>query len=567
MTNENELQLLKFDFNEDEFIDLDELEKELEQDVANELDNLEVLEEDRKKIGDPESLSNVIKETIWQQFQAQIGTNEANQFVEKNRGLSLDLRNSAHIQTAENFVKGNIATHNYISKQEIEQNYDRYKNTSHKKFRNDYVNPGMDKTLERAGTLNDRGVNTVTDIYTGRQIPTATKLENGKNNPRAAQREHVNPSAELYNDPSLQMANNNEELAAIINDPENLQGYTTAERNNRKSDSSSDNMQDVDKTKHWEKSKERADKHKKQKQKEGESRLKEEGRKTQKEEALKAGTAALKTILFSLLSNLLREIFFKLVQWFKSAKKNISTLLDAIKNAITSFVKDFKKNFEQAASIGVMSIVSMIFSPFARLIKSAFCILKQGVKSVKEAIFYFKKPENKNKSLGIKLLEVSKIIIAGISATGAIAMGEFFEKILMQIPGFAFEIPILGSIANIVGFFLGAAISGIIGSIVLNFIDKIIAKKEKQEIDSKKLDKVNEILQKQNKLTFIKDLQLKKTKSISAENISKRHAEANDATVQILCQIDQNRNEINEIIDKIEYDDDFNSLMDSFKKL
>lgn len=62
-------------------------------------------------------------------------------------------------------------------------------------------------------------------------------------------------------------------------------------------------------------------------------------------------------------------------------------------------------------------------------------------------------------------------------------------------------------------------------------------------------------------------MQLKKTKSISAENISKRHAEANDATVQILCQIDQNRNEINEIIDKIEYDDDFNSLMDSFKKL
>lgn len=111
----------------------------------------------------------------------------------------------------------------------------------------------MNASLPRAGKLEEQGIDTVTDIYTGRQIPTQTKLEDGSNNPLAAQREHVKASAELYKDPSLQMANSDEELAGIINNPENLQGYTTAERNNRKSDNSAADMEERDKNKHWEK--------------------------------------------------------------------------------------------------------------------------------------------------------------------------------------------------------------------------------------------------------------------------------------------------------------------------
>jgi hypothetical protein len=174
--------------------------------------------------------------------------------------------------------------------------------------------------LNRAGELKKQGIDKVTDIYTGKKIPTQTKLENGKNNPKAAQREHVKPSAKLYENPSLQMANTNEELAAVINNPENLQGYTTAERNNRKSDDSANEMNEQDKTKHWEKANDRAEEFVKQKEQEGEERLKKEGRKTQKEEAFRLGGKALSAVFMQLLAELVREIIAKLVKWFKSTR-------------------------------------------------------------------------------------------------------------------------------------------------------------------------------------------------------------------------------------------------------
>ena len=83
------------------------------------------------------------------------------------------------------------------------------------------------------------------------------------------------------------MANDNEALASVINNPENLQGYTTAERNRSKSNKSVAEMDDKDKTKHHEKANKRAEEFINKKEKEGEERLKEEGRKTQKEEALR----------------------------------------------------------------------------------------------------------------------------------------------------------------------------------------------------------------------------------------------------------------------------------------
>jgi hypothetical protein len=242
---------------------------------------------------------------VWEQFINQVGVVAGEDFVKKNRNLNLDLRDSAHIQTAENLEKGNIADHNYISKEQLEKNYDRYKNKPHGVYRKEKVDPGMNATLKRAGILHNEGVETVTDIYTGRQIPTQTKLEDGSNNPKAAQREHVKPSAEVYKNPTLQMAYDDDGLAKVINDPENLQGYTTAERNNRKSDRSAEEMEDRDKNRHWEKANERAEEHIKKKEDEGKARLKEEGRKTQKEEALKIGGKALKSVVMGLLASLI----------------------------------------------------------------------------------------------------------------------------------------------------------------------------------------------------------------------------------------------------------------------
>ena len=338
------------DENIEECFDFDELEEQLQNQLEKELADLEFLKEEKEKIGSPDNLGNVIMDVVWEQFLNQIAVTAGEDFIKENNNLTLDLRDEVHIQTAENFENGKIATHNYISKEQLEQNYDRYKNKPHKKFRKEYVNPGMNSTLERAGELKKKGIDTVTDIYTGRKIPTDTKLENGKNNPKAAQREHVKSSAELYKNPSLQMAYSDKELADVINNPENLQGYTTAERNGRKSDKTVNELDEGDKTKHLEKADKRAGAYIEQKEKEGENRLQQEGYKTQKEEAFHIGGKALRAVVMQLLAELVREIIIKLVKWLM-CEKNDYQLSEGVKDNIRAFFEnEIRKKDENFAN-------------------------------------------------------------------------------------------------------------------------------------------------------------------------------------------------------------------------
>ncbi len=506
MANENDFYELQDDLTDQ--MDLDDLEAKLYSDLDNELDEdfskLELLKAQQAKIGNPDALGDVIKNVIWQQFQNQIGVQAGEDFITENRGMTLDLRNSAHIQTAENFANGNIATHNYISKEQLEENYNRYKNVPHKQFRKEYVNPGMDETLERAGELNRRGVETVRDIYTGREIPTAKKLENGKDNPKAAQREHVKASGQLYQNASLQMANDNEELANIINDPENLQGYTTAERNNRKNDKTSDEMDERDKNEHWKKANERAEKFIKEKEKQGEERLIKEGRKTQKEEAFRIGKSAAKAVVMQLLADFVKEVVSKLVKWFKSKNKKFRTLIDSIKEAIHSFIGNLKTKLINVGSTVVTTIGTAIFGPIVNTLKRIWMFLKQGWRSLKQAINYLRSPEAKEAPFEIVMLQVGKIIIGALTAGGAIVLGEVIEKGLMHIPIFNIPIPLLGSLANILGIFLGAVIAGIVGAIALNLIDKAIAKKTKLELQTKIIQQTDVVIKGQTLQTWEK---------------------------------------------------------------
>ena len=524
MKNENAiLNVEELDNLDENLLYLDELENELQEQLDFEISEFEFLKKEKDKIGSPEALGETIKGVIWDQFINQVSNIAGEEFIKENGGIPLDLRDEAHIQTAENFENGKIASHNYISKKQLEKNYNRYKNEPHSKFRENYVDKGMDKVLKRAGELNKKGTETVTDIYTGRKISTMTKLENGKNNPEAAQREHVIASAELYKNPSLQMVNSDEELAAIINDPENLQGYTTAKRNNRKSDNSADEMEEQDKTEHWKKANKKAEDFVNKKEKEGEERLKEEGRKTQKEEAFRIGGKALKSAIMTLLVTLLKNIIGKLVKWFRTAKRSFSTLVEHIKEAFTSFLDGINSHLINSA-MGVFNTVAMsIFNPISRILKNAWTILKQGWKSLKEAFNYIKNPENRKKPIGILLLEIGKIIIMGISAVGAIALGEVIEVVLSGIPFLAIEIPLLGSLANIIGIFMGASISGVIGAIAINYIQSKLEKKLKNEALAKQIDKGNEILVTQAKIQKVNEQKLVFTKIQTASNIKDRH--------------------------------------------
>ena len=546
--NKNEVQFQSwYELDYDE-VDFDDLENKLEAGLEEKMLDLEILEEDHEKIASPDSLGETVMNVVWEQFINQIGENAGEDFIKENRGLTLDLRDSAHIQTTENFEKGKIATHNYNSKEQLEKNYDRYKNKPHDVYRKEKVNPGMDATLKRAGTLHNEGVETVRDIYTGRQIPTQTKLEDGSNNPKAAQREHVKSSAEVYKNPTLQMAYDDDGLAKVINDPENLQGYTTAERNNRKSDSSAEEMENRDKNRHWEKANERAEEHIKKKEEEGKARLKEEGRKTQKEEAMRIGGKALRSVVMGLLASLIKDIIRKLISWFRSGNRKLSTFIDSIKKAIKSFVSNLKEHLLNAGNTLVTTIATAIFGPVIGMIKKAWIFLKQGYKSVKDAILFLKNPANKSMPFSIKMMEVGKIVIVGLTGGGAIVLSEVIEKGLMSIPGFAFEIPLLGSLASLVGMFLGALVSGLIGALALNLIDRIISKKLKRINEKQQIDKRNDILAIQDKLNKVVEVKAGVTREEVTNNIKERHKNAAESIKSSIERIKKNSEEINKCL-------------------
>ena len=95
-----------------EELDFDELEEKLQGQLEEELGKMQFLAEEKEKIGNPDNLGNVIMDVVWEQFLNQVAVTAGEDFIKENRGLHLDLRNEAHIQTTENFANGKIATHN-----------------------------------------------------------------------------------------------------------------------------------------------------------------------------------------------------------------------------------------------------------------------------------------------------------------------------------------------------------------------------------------------------------------------------------------------------------------------
>lgn len=89
-------------------MNFDELEKKLNSELEEQMADLKGLELDREKIGNPDTIGHTVMNVVWEQFINQVGVIAGEEFIKENRGLTLDLRDSAHIQTTENFEKGNL---------------------------------------------------------------------------------------------------------------------------------------------------------------------------------------------------------------------------------------------------------------------------------------------------------------------------------------------------------------------------------------------------------------------------------------------------------------------------
>lgn len=558
----NDKQLLSQNgFDNQDDLDLDELEAKLNEDLNNQFEDLKELEDDAKKIGDTEALGESIQKVVWEQFQNQLGVKAGQDFIRKNGDMKLDLRDSAHIQTTENFANGKIASHN--KKIDYQTRYDDWQG----KFQHN----------------DDGSVKTRPARYTGNPEAVLTKdareyIDKGRPKGSASMHmDHVVPAAEIIRDPAAAAHMTQQEHYDYANSKVNLNEMDGAaneskgdarmtdwleSKRNGQTPAERFNIDEKDLRKKDEASRKEFEKRKT----EAEKKSVEVGKQSQKEEAFRIGGEALKSIVMNLLANLVKTIFQHLVQWFRSANKSLTALLEYITNAVKDFFNNLKQHMISASNSLLTTIATAILGPIVKTIKKVWTLLKQGYKSIKDAIIFLKDPKNKNMPFSRKLLEIGKILIVGLTGIGTIVLGETIEVALMGTP-LAIELPLFGSLAGILGIFFGGVVAGIIGAVALNIINKLIEKQEKKNNAIQQFNKKNEILAKQQLAIHVSEVQLQNTKEKTTETITERHQEA----AQTIREASQNvidnfkKTQRDEIVvaednNKKEFDDLFNAL-------
>ena len=543
--NDNKKQLEEWSNIDCDAVDFDELECRLESELEEQMSDLVGLEQDAEKIGNPETLGETVMNVVWEQFINQIGVVAGEDFIKENRGLTLDLRDSAHIQTTDNFANGKIATHN--DKIDFQQRYNDWQSNFQHDENGNIVTHQTRTGKEEATLVKDARK----PFDQGRPVGSAE---------RGTDMDHTVSAGEIIRDPAANAHMTKEEQIAFANSDKNLNEIDAGQnrskgdktmtdwldnpnKNGQKPNEIFDISEEQDKA-YREKDAEAREEYNKRKN-EGEQRSIETGKQSQKEEAMRIGGKALRSVIMGFLASLIKDIIRKLIVWFRSGQRKLSTFIDSVKEAIKSFVSNIKQHLLNAGNTLVTTIATAIFGPVIGMIKKAWIFLKQGYNSVKQAIQFLKDPKNKNMPFSLKMMEVGKIVVVGLTAGGAIVLSEVIEKGLMAIPGFAFEIPLLGSLANIIGMFLGALISGLIGALALNLIDRLIAKKLKKINQHEQIEKKGDIVKTQGELIEVTGKRVGKTRTETLSNITQRHAEAVEVVKSAVQEIMDNSEEIN----------------------
>ncbi len=560
--NDNENALSESYINENEQIDFDALENQLESELEEQMGDLELLKEDRDKISNPESLGTTVMNVVWEQFVNQVGVVAGEDFIKENRGLKLDLSKDAHIQTTDNFAEGKIAIHN--TKIDYQQRYDDWQsNFEH--------NP--DGSVK---THNTRTGKQEANLVRGARQPYDAGRPVGSTE-RGTDMDHTVSAGEIIRDPAANAHLTQEERIGFANSEANLNELDsslnrskkdtpmtdwldTPNRNGQKPSEIFDITEELDQQLREKDAEARAEYERIKK--EGEQRSIEAGKQSRKEEAFRMGGKAIRAALMGIIAAFVKKIAQKLIAWLRTKEKSLKTFIAQIKEAIHEFVANIKQTLITAGDAAATAIATAIIGPVVSMIKKAWIFLKQGYKSLKEAIHYIKDNKNKNKPFSILMLEVGKIVMAGLTAGGAIVLGELIEKGLMTIPIFAIQIPLLGSLANILGIFFGALIAGIIGALALSLIDKAIAKRQIKLNAQQQFDKKNEILKTQGELIVATANNMGKAKVDAYDSMKQRHQAAAESIKESVESIMNNDADI-----EGKNDEALNDLLDDINNL
>lgn len=501
--------------------DMDDIEQALENELEELLFEDDFLKEEAEKIGNPDTLGKVIMDTFAEQVNNQVAQMVGEEFIEDNHGLKLNLKKDAHTQTVKDFVNGKIAIHN------TEIGYGQRREDWERNFKHD-----------------ENGNRIVDERYRGKDTvhvlnPDARK-DYDKHRPKGSdsasmQMDHTVSAAEHIRDPELATYLSHDEKVALANNAENLHlmdasanmskgdmkmeewlewekdGKTPAERFNIDEKECRANGKEA--RENLEKAKEEA-----------KIKNEEAGKKSRRKEAARMGKKMLKTVILGLLTELAREVVQEFIRWLKGKNRKLNTFLERMKKAIKKFVSNLRQHVKHVADMTITTLATAIWGPVAGIIKKIWTMLKQGWRSLKEAIDYIRNPENKGRPISVVLCEVGKIVIAGASGILAGVLGETIEAgLVATVPALGVEIPLLGSLANLLGIFLGALVAGIVGALAINLIDKFVAKKQKAENIGAQVDLGNKILHAEGELINIKKIKLEIIKEKVGDSISQRH--------------------------------------------
>lgn len=525
MANENDLLELQVSDLDIDYEELLQLESSLESNLKDVVEHIDQLDIDREKLQNNEYLQESIENIVWEQVQLQLAAQIGDEFIKDNNGQTLDLRKEAHIQTAENFEKGKFITHN--ADRSIYE--DRYKDWQEKFERDEFGN------IRTHATRSGKTVNTLKKL--ARKKFDENRLTGSK--VKGTQMDHTVSAGEIIRDAKANAFMTEEEQIAFANSKSNLYEIRS-EINQAKGDQSTTELLDNPNSKgqyarevHNISSKEEKQLREKDKEArteydrvrdEAENRAIQSGKKSRRNEALKVSGKALKAALLQLLSEFLRELIKKFISWLKDTERNLSTFIEKIKEAIISFVNNLSNHLLNVGKSVVTMIASAIVGPVINTFLKAWTFIHQGWKSLKEAIDYLNNPDNKEKSVQIMILEVGKIVVAGLSATGAIVLGETLgASLTASFSVLAISIPLLGTIGGLIGTFMGATLSGIIGAFVLKMIDQQIVDKQIADLSSEKIDQKNEMLVIQDHLLDVKNIKLEVEKNTIINTIKERH--------------------------------------------
>ena len=526
---------------ETDVIDYDDLEQSLEADLKERLEQVDLLEKEKQKIGNPEYLGNTIMQVVWDQFIMQVGSVAGDDFIKENKGLTLDLRKDTHIQSAENFSKGRFASRD-PNKELFQKRYDKWQDSFEPGANGE---PVIKKSIRKE--YDDAKPTGSKTIHKDHIIPVAEDVRDPRSNMLLSKSERIAFASSDKNIQDLDAGANHSKKDKPIKewiDKENKQGLTPDER-----------FPGVTREDQLEKD-DNARNAKEELLKKKQEKYEKLGKQSRKAEAFKIGGKALRAAVMAAFMNWIRILIGKLIAWLRNKKKSLQTLIEAVKASVKEFIKNLKQTILSMTEAVASTLLTAIGNPLVDFIQKIWVMLKQGGRSVKEAVDYLHNPENKCKSFSIILLEIGKIVVAGFAAVGAMALSEIIEKSLSTIPVLAFPIPLLGSLASIIGMFLGAVIAGIAGALVLRWIDSMIAYRARNQLTEQQIEKRNVIVSISGQLVELNEDRLVQQKNASANSISDRHDESSRQIGEIIDEIEdsgnsQRLNGINQVLTEI----------------